>query len=270
MKTFSFSILISLFTLLFSHSIFAQLAKPNTAGLAFGHVHLNVSDIEYHKRLWVEHFGGTVIEKGPLTAIKLPNLFLILTQTAPTMGSQATVMDHLGFKVRNIDTFFERWQVAGFEVDEIFTGAEKQTNAYITLPDGLYVELQEDQALAQEISGYHLHLYSPDHHSLLTWYTDLFELEIKPRGIITTTTNVPGLNLSFAKTEIKRNPTKGSSIDHIGFEVADLEDFIEKLEAKGIVLDSPYRDIPAIKLKVAFFTDPAGTLIELTEGLSDY
>ena len=36
----------------------AQLAVPNEAGLTYGHVHLNVSDIEFYKRLWVEHFGG--------------------------------------------------------------------------------------------------------------------------------------------------------------------------------------------------------------------
>lgn len=265
---FSFSILITSY--LASQPTFAQLATPNAAGLAFGHVHLNVSDLEYHKRLWVEHFDGIVIEKGPLIAIKFPNLFMILTETTPTTGSQATVMDHVGFKVRNMDSFLEKWQASGFEVDNVFIGAEKQTNAYVTLPDGLYVELQEDQALAQEIAGYHLHYYLPDHQALLAWYTDLFELEIKPRGVITTTTNVPGLNLSFANAEIKRKPTKGSSVDHIGFEVADLEVFIEKLGAKGIVMDSPYQDIPAIGLKVAFFTDPAGTLIELTEGLDDY
>ena len=42
----------------------AQLAVPNDAGLTFGHVHLNVSDIELHKQLWVEHFGGVVTQKG--------------------------------------------------------------------------------------------------------------------------------------------------------------------------------------------------------------
>lgn len=270
MKRMKLSFFILLVLQFFSQSILAQLATPNDSGLAFGHVHLNVSDLEYHKRLWVEHFDGIVIEKGPLTAIKFPNLFIILTQTTPTMGSKDTAMDHLGFKVRNMDQFLDKWRAAGYEVDSVFIGAEKQTNAYVTLADGLYVELQEDQALAQEVSGYHLHFYSPEHHALLAWYTDLFELEIKPRGVITTTTNVPGLNLSFAKTEIKRNSTKGSSIDHIGFEVADLKGFIGKLEAKGIVMDSPYQDISAIELKVAFFTDPAGTLIEITEGLDDY
>ena len=33
-------------------------AVPNDAGLTYGHVHLNVSDVELHKQLWVEHFGA--------------------------------------------------------------------------------------------------------------------------------------------------------------------------------------------------------------------
>ena len=43
---------------------YAQLATPNETGLRYGHVHLNVSDIEVHKTLWVEHFGGAVVQKG--------------------------------------------------------------------------------------------------------------------------------------------------------------------------------------------------------------
>ena len=34
---------------------YSQLAVPNDAGLTYGHVHLNVTDIELHKKLWVEH-----------------------------------------------------------------------------------------------------------------------------------------------------------------------------------------------------------------------
>ena len=41
-----------------------QLASPNESGATFGHVHLNVSDIEEHKRIWVNHFNGTIVEKG--------------------------------------------------------------------------------------------------------------------------------------------------------------------------------------------------------------
>ena len=86
---------------------YAQLAVPNEAGLTYGHVHLNVTDIELHKRLWVEHFDGVVVQKGPLTAVKFPNMLVALSPREPTMGSQQTVMDHFGFKVRNIDKFLD-------------------------------------------------------------------------------------------------------------------------------------------------------------------
>ena len=39
------------------------------------------------------------------------------------------------------------------------------------------------------------------------------------------------------------------------------------LEAQGIKLNVPYRSVPAINTAIAFFTDPWGTYIELTEGL---
>jgi len=61
--------------------------------------------------------------------------------------------------------------------------------------------------------------------------------------------------------------TKGRSLDHIGFEVKNLEVFCKKLEAAGVKLDQPYHKAPNANLSLAFITDPAGTSIELTEGL---
>jgi extradiol dioxygenase family protein len=62
--------------------------------------------------------------------------------------------------------------------------------------------------------------------------------------------------------------TKGRALDHIGFEVRGLESFAKKLEARGIHFDVPYREIPRLGLAIAFITDPWGTYIELTEGLT--
>jgi hypothetical protein len=59
--------------------------------------------------------------------------------------------------------------------------------------------------------------------------------------------------------------TKGRALDHIGFEVKDLEDFTKTLEANGVKLDTPYRKVPQMGFAVAFLTDPWGTRIELTE-----
>lgn len=248
----------------------AQLATPNIDGLTYGHIHLNVADIDAHTAIWTEHFGAEVVTRGPLTAVRMPNVVVIFTEREPSMGSRETVMDHFGVKVRDINAFMDKWRSAGLEVGSVFTGAEGQTNAYVMLPDGVYVELQEDQALHEEITGYHVHFYSQQADELLAWYTDLFDLEVRPRGSISTTTNVPGMNLSFANSRQERQPTQGAAIDHIGFEIDNLEAFCQKLEARGIEFDVPYREIPAIGLAIAFITDPQGVRIEFTEGLHDY
>ena len=62
-------------------------------------------------------------------------------------------------------------------------------------------------------------------------------------------------------------PTKGRSIDHIGFEVKNLEAFVKQLQADGVTVEVPYRAMPNLDLKIAFIVDPIGTRIELTEGL---
>ena len=130
--------------------------------------------------------------------------------------------------------------------------------------------MQEDQGLHVEVSGYHVHFLTPDFRELLDWYVDVFGLEIRPRGRIETTTNVPGMNLSFATAEEPALGTRGRAVDHIGFELDNLEAFCESLAAKGISFDVDYHEIESLELKVASFTDPSGVRIELTEGFDRY
>lgn len=248
----------------------AQLATPNANGITFGHVNLNVTDIEAHKKIWVEWFGGEVVQTGLLTAIRLPNFLIVLTEQEPTGPTQGSVMDHFGFKVRNTAEFVERWTGAGMEAGNIFTGAEGMPNAYVMAPDGVWVELQEDPSLHVPIAGYHIHFWTPEYEELLAWYSEVFDLRIRPRGRIQTTTDVPGMNMSFAGTDEPTAPTRGRALDRIGFEVDDLKAFSEKLKAKGVEFDVEYREVEGSGLKSAFLTDPAGTYIELTEGYDEY
>lgn len=62
----------------------------------------------------------------------------------------------------------------------------------------------------------------------------------------------------------------GVSIDHIGFEVRNLEAFCRTLEASGVKFERPYRKNPGDPVATALLVDPWGTSIELTEGLSRY
>jgi catechol 2,3-dioxygenase-like lactoylglutathione lyase family enzyme len=53
-------------------------------------------------------------------------------------------------------------------------------------------------------------------------------------------------------------------LDHIGFDVKNLEEFCKKLEAAGIKLDRPLETRPDGS-KLTFIHDPWGTSIELNE-----
>jgi catechol 2,3-dioxygenase-like lactoylglutathione lyase family enzyme len=248
----------------------AQLAPPNKEGLTYGHVQLNVRDVELHRKLWAEHFAGVVVQKGPVAAIRFPGMLLVLNQTAPTAGSQGTVMDHFGFKVKDLASILARWRAAGYEVQSEFTGAEGFPNAYVMAPDDVRIELQEDKTQPQNVIAYHIHFLTPDYVRLMNWYVQTFSLEPFKRGTIATTANAPGMNLSFGEAKTQAAATRGRSIDRIGFELDNLEAFCKTLEARGIKFDVPYRIDSATGLKSALLTDPLGVLIQLTEGYDQY
>ena len=65
-------------------------------------------------------------------------------------------------------------------------------------------------------------------------------------------------------------PTRGRVIDHVGFEVKDLQAFCKKLEADGVKFDEPYSQSRHKSFASAELTDPWGISIELTEGLNKF
>ena len=70
--------------------------------------------------------------------------------------------------------------------------------------------------------------------------------------------------------EAPKGGTPGTTVDHIGFEVRNLAEFLKKLEAKGQKLDVAFREVPAIGLNISYLTDPMGVYIEMTEGYTGY
>ena len=122
----------------------------------------------------------------------------------------------------------------------------------------------------------HIHYYPIDIPAIKAWYVKAFGANPGRRPCVACLSNprmieaddLPGVNLSFSPGNKPPLPTKGRSLDHIGFEVDNLEAFVSSLEAKGINIEAPIRSIPGTRLKVAFLTDPWGTYIELTEGLT--
>ncbi len=78
----------------------AQIPKGNTAGVAMGHLHLNVRDVEANKKFFTA-IGGVALKAEPFDVIKFPDvlIFLNLFPGAPPAsgGMVGTVVDHFGF-----------------------------------------------------------------------------------------------------------------------------------------------------------------------------
>jgi catechol 2,3-dioxygenase-like lactoylglutathione lyase family enzyme len=163
-----------------------------------------------------------------------------------------------------------RCRAAGFAIPKEFKGSEGFPNAYVTGPDGLKVELQEETSLPVRAAAQHLHFLLPDPLTLRAWYAAEFSMRLSTRGTHDSA-DIPGMNLTFAPSRppVYRS-TAGGIIDHIGFEVRNLAAYCARLEAAGVKLDVPYKRDAGLGFASAFLTDPQGVSIELTEGLTDY
>jgi catechol 2,3-dioxygenase-like lactoylglutathione lyase family enzyme len=247
----------------FAPLVMAQLPPPNAAGVSMGHLHLNVGDVEASKKFWADELGGSVVKIGKLEVVKFPGVIVFLTKKDPTGPTVGSSVNHVGFLVRDLATALAKWKADSVNVAKVISPVQ----LFLMSPDGVSVEIYEDKNISAPIVNHHIHIWDSSVDETKAWYVKTFSAKPGHRDRFEAA-DVPGVNLSFTKSETPVVGTKGRALDHIGFEVKDLEAFCKKLEASGIKFDVPYRQVPALGLSIAFFTDPWGTYIELTEGLN--
>jgi catechol 2,3-dioxygenase-like lactoylglutathione lyase family enzyme len=138
--------------------------------------------------------------------------------------------------------------------------------AYVETPDGLRIEVLENKNQSEPIRHEHVHFFVPQDEvpKIQAWYAKTFGAKASTTPNGAPVDDVPGAQLRFNKADAAQAPTKGRVLDHIGFDVVDLQVFVKKLEAEGIKLDRPYTKNPN-GIALAFITDPWGTYIELNE-----
>jgi catechol 2,3-dioxygenase-like lactoylglutathione lyase family enzyme len=240
----------------------AQLSAPNADGVAMGHIHLTVRDIDASKSFFTL-LGGTLVANGPLQLIEFPGVYVMLRKGEPSGGSVGSTVNHFGFQVKNMQNWLPKWQAAGLKMEPI----RRPTQVYLLTPDDLRVEILEEPSLSTPIAFHHIHFAAQEIPGMQAWYAKTFGAVTGKRGQFDAA-DLPGVNLTFSPSDTAPAATKGRVLDHIGFEVRNLPVFLTKLEAAGIKIDRPYTKIPNSSAAVAFFTDPWGTYIELTEGLA--
>src|SRR5579883_1550597 len=244
----------------------AQVAAPNAAGISAGHVHLMVADPDEHKKLWIGLLGGQVTNAGSLEMIKFPGIFVIVQKArTPGEGSDGSAVNHFGFLVPSYAQMKAKLAAAGLTFSQ---DNEKTHQVTAIFPDKIRVEFSEDTSLKVPIQFHHIHLASTNQESARDWYVKMFGAEPGTRGAFPAA-KFPIGEVDVVKANDAPAPTKGRALDHIGFEVKNLQEFCKKLEADGVKFELAYREMPQLAgLKIAFITDPIGTRIELTEGLS--
>jgi catechol 2,3-dioxygenase-like lactoylglutathione lyase family enzyme len=282
-RLFSVSLLL---VLLASTSASSQLLNKK-APVIVGHYHLNVSSVDEHKKFWVDTLGGTAIKVGSSDVIKFPDILLFLRVQPPTGGTRGTTFDHIGFAVPNVPETTAKVVANGYKLTvgrEIAgqappappTGGSAVYGkfSYLVGPDGVKVELvTSSESNPAPITHHHVHFVNKQYVEMQQWYMKVFDATLRPgQTDFFIGADLPGVGymLNFFRWELEEHlaGTRGRAVDHVGFEVKNLEEFCKKLEAKGIMLAEPYRKAPELNnIGTAVITDPWGTSIELTEGL---
>ncbi len=254
--------------------------------VVYGHHHLNTTDMAAQKRFYVETLGGKLATVGTnqLEVITFPNVFLFFRpMQAPTGGTIGSTVNHIGFSVPALEPVVAKIKANGFKMitresvaanvavaDDIAAASPTTNIAFALGPEDVKVELVEVKGQRSPIQLHHVHFFGEQQAQMQAWYAKVFGAVAQPAapGRAFVTAELPGVTLSFSPSPTPTAATQGRALDHIGFEVRDLESFTKKLEADGIPLTVSYRTVPALGIAIAFIKDPWGTNIELTEGLA--
>ncbi len=257
---------LSLVTSLAAGAAWAQPYQPNGQGVTMGHWHLNSRDVEANKKVFVA-LGGTAIKAGDFDIVRFPgvNVYLNLRPGSPaaTAGTVGSVVNHAGFLVPSVQDALAKLNGLNLHIESV---DNRKDQTFVTTGDGLKIELLEDKNQKIPVRHHHVHFYVPEAAipEMQAWYGKVFGAIPGMRGRFQAA-DVPGVNLTFTKSDQPTVTTKGRVLDHIGFDVSNLDEFLKKAEAAGVKpVVAPTKN-PANGVWIAFITDPWGTYIELNQ-----
>ena len=260
----------------------AQLLSAKDGPIVYGHHHLNTTNMDAQKKFFVDTLGGTVVKLGAnqQEIVKFPNVLIFFRpMQAPTGGTRGTTVNHIGFSVNDIKPLVARLKANGYKMitrsevaatqevkDDIAAISPTTSIAFALGPDDVKVELVQVKTQTLPITMHHVHFFGQQNTEMRDWYAKVFGA--RPRDAANfPAADLPGVALNFTKSPDAVVGTQGRALDHIGFEVRNLEELIKKMEGMGIKLERAYTKVAALNIAIAFIKDPWGTYIELTEGL---
>jgi hypothetical protein len=214
------------------------------------------------------------------------------------------VVNHIKFLLPNPPEQIAKWKAAGMIAEHLTSEYGGNPIGWAYTPDDLKIRFNPDKSLKVSIGSPGIQIWGrkPDVIDMLSWYVTTFggKLADAPSNNGWSIDGIPGARITitysgevpaartprgvgmiqgkmadqgFVDKLARTNftlPTKGRTLDHIGFEVKNLEAFCKKLEARKIKFTEPYSKTRNKSFASAAFVDPWGVSIELTEGLNRF
>jgi catechol 2,3-dioxygenase-like lactoylglutathione lyase family enzyme len=262
----------------------AQLVAAKDGAIVYGHHHVNATDPAAHKKFWADTLGGTVATVGTdkREVIRIANVWIFMRAQAAKGSSKGSTADHIGLSVPNLQQTLDKVKANGFRVataqespasynveGDIARPGPGTQLAFVFGPDDVKVELLEAKDQPEPVKLHHIHFFGEQNAAMRDWYVKVFGAGAVPAAANAAflSATLPGVRLNFSPSPTPVVATAGRAVDHIGFEVKNLQEFLARLETQGIKPTTTYRRVDALGINIAFIVDPWGTNIELTEGL---
>lgn len=232
-------------------------------GMPYDHMHLTATDPEAAVKWYAEHMGGE--EVGRHDRLKFGDVwFIFFKKDEGFPGSEGSTVDHIGISFPDLPAKMEELRAAGVKITgEIREIPGKLKFGFVEDPWGTKIEVMEDPAT---LGFHHIHLMDPEPTKLLDWYGNAFGGERTKYLDLLDAVRYGDVWLLVQKSAAPQAPTQGRAIDHLGWEVKDMEVDAEALKEKGVKFTMEPRPFnPAVAIAIAFVEDPSGTRIELVQ-----
>ena len=239
------------------------------------HITIALSNISEAVGWYEEHLDCVLID-GRNDAVNCGNTEIEFFLGRTVGGSQGTGVDHIGFSIPDLDAKMAEFESVGvrgsgvrlvrFEDGSLVRDIPGLFKiAFITDPWGTKIELVQDEDL---LGFHHIHLNSVDPVAALDWYNQVFGGERASLKGMLDGVVFDGIWL-LASEYVDGRPgiTQGRTIDHIGFEVANLDEAAQQMSRLAV----EFRQEPMVpdnarsNAKQAFVLGPDGVMIAIVE-----
>ena len=257
-------------------TLVAQLPTPNADGVSAGHHIFRTKDVEAANKFWMA-LGGEPSALANIKLMKFPGVLLYISAprgtapaaaavsapTAPIPGNHGTTVEFITFKVKDLKESLAKWKAAGIEP------IKKSKGVTLLGPDDVQIRITEDKKLTVPIVSDGVVMNAANVAEVSAWYAKWFGAKLSKSGS-DTIGDIPGARIVFQETKDPIAPTKGHSLNLLGFEVKDLQAFVKKYQDAGGKFDGTgtIATSAAANLSVIQLTDPWGTSIEVSQGLA--